>query len=72
MAISVFPAKSDSALPQLQRRITTTGYLDLGTIRNCYFILTGGGGGGVLVGDSVGVTVGESAGVSVGGKFDLA
>ena len=46
MSISVFPAKSNSALPQLQRRITTTGLLDLGTIRNCYFILAGGGGGG--------------------------
>ena len=70
MAVSVFPAKGGA--PQVQKTITSSGAIDLGTIRTFYFILAGGGGGGGANASSViNAGGGGGAGGVVSGKLAM-
>lgn len=68
MGISVYPASTAEGMVKARQAITTTGAVDLGTTRQVYFILAGGGGGGAGRSGSSGAG-GGGAGGAVAGRM---
>lgn len=68
MGVSVYPNNTAEGMVRARQAITTTGAVDLGTTRQVYFILAGGGGGGAGRSGSSGAG-GGGAGGAVAGRM---